>query len=530
MRVLAAAALLLSLLAVGRAAAQVIEPNGLQVPLAAPEFEPSLQSYFDALQPPEAIDAVSDASATPATFSPLCGFEAELVMSQSSARAGLSWYNVPADPNAPPSAIYPVVEETTMPGATLSSAAIRDDPSYQGGLIGFALTKFGGQAIYYSEDTRNTLCSGCAMPGHWKLMLAYPSSREDATYYLAWEDWEGANETSWPDDGDFNDKVFRLKGVRCAGGGEPCDTGKPGACAPGLTECQARGTPLCQPLQAASAEQCDSVDNDCNGVVDDAARCQPGEVCVRGACVWACGGDEFPCLNDTTCDEGLCVETACVGVRCEVGKTCRTGECVSPCEGVVCPLGQECRGSICVDPCAAVSCKEGSVCERGVCIAACGCSGCPGAERCDEASGRCVEPGCEAVRCAAGSVCRGGECVAACEGARCPLGAACVAGQCEQDSLTEPPADPATTPRATLPPPAAGQGGPLAQPAARRDRSDTEAGCACDAPGNSDDGSAWPLLVVALLGLAARTRCRTRSSLPIVTCHPRPRASHMHRR
>ena len=87
--------------------AQVIEPNGLAVPITPPgSSEQSLQRFFDSRMPPEKIDAVQQASAEPATFSPRCGFQAELVLSQSSAAAGLAWYNVPADPSAAPDAFY----------------------------------------------------------------------------------------------------------------------------------------------------------------------------------------------------------------------------------------------------------------------------------------------------------------------------------------------------------------------------------------------------------------------------------------
>jgi len=421
-------------LSTGTALAQVIEPNGLAVPVVDPQSnEVTLQSYFDGRMPAEPIDALREASPEPATFSPRCGFEAELVLSESSARAGLAWYNVPSDPNSAPDRIFVIMEETTETGAVVSSSQIRSDPSYTGGSIGFALTKFGGMPIYYSEASRNALCTGCVQPEHWKLMLAYPSRLDPTTYYLAWEDWEGANENSWPDDGDFNDKVFRLSGVRCAGGGEPCETGQPGVCAQGLTGCSTGAAPgECVQLEAASTEVCDGLDNDCDGQIDDERPCGSEGACVNGACVQACGGVEFPCPTGQVCDDGECVDPMCLGVMCPEGQLCQAGLCKLPCEGVVCPLGQVCRSGVCKDPCAAVSCNAGSVCRLGACLESCTCSGCADGLACDPASGSCVEPGCEAVSCPAGQACKRGACVDACEGAVCPRGAECRAGACSE--------------------------------------------------------------------------------------------------
>ncbi|MEY4577455.1 MAG: hypothetical protein RL701_2158 [Pseudomonadota bacterium] len=411
--------------------AQVIEPNGLVVPVAPTTAnEISVQRFFEARTPPEPIDAVAQASTEPATFSPRCGFQAELVLSQSSAAAGLAWYNVPSDPHAAPSALYQLVPETTQPGALVSSNEIRSDPNYAGGFVGFALTKFGGKAIYYSEAQRNVECTACSLPGYWKLMLAYPSPLTAATYYLAWEDWEGANASRWPDDGDFNDKVFRLTGVRCAGGGEPCDTGRPGVCAAGLTGCSAGASPgECASLDMGSAEACDGLDNDCDADSDEGAPCAAGEACMQGHCTHACGGDEFGCDTGMLCEDGRCIAAACAGVRCEVGKVCAAGSCKAPCDGVLCPLGQVCRSGVCKDPCAGVVCQTGSVCRLGACLESCQCSGCPSGEACSTA-GQCVSAGCEGKVCAAGDACVLGACVDACKDARCPGGVSCERGQC----------------------------------------------------------------------------------------------------
>ena len=411
------------------AGAQVFEPNGLQVPAACPPHETSLQAYFDQLIPREPIDALADASTSPGTFSPLCSFQAQLILSQSSGVAGLAWYNVPNDETSTPSATYPIIAETAMVGTMVSSAAIRSDPRYAGGLIGFVLT-VQGRPVHYSEYKRNVFCSGCAMPDHWKLMLAYPSKLASNAYYLAFEDWPGANETGWPDDGDFNDKVFKLTGIRCPGGGEPCDTGKLGPCAQGLTECRVNQPLLCKQLVEPKPEVCDGIDNDCNGVIDGTGLCQPGQVCNRGTCVSGCGRGEFICLPTEKCDEDYCVEIGCAGVKCEAGKVCRQGTCVAACDGITCPVQQVCRDGKCVDPCASVVCDSGRVCRGGACVEKCDCGGCPAGLACDVPSGACVDPGCPSRVCAAGTACVNGACVDPCKDAKCPRGGSCVNGTC----------------------------------------------------------------------------------------------------
>ncbi|HEY4393156.1 MAG TPA: DUF4114 domain-containing protein [Polyangia bacterium] len=426
--------------------AQVIEPNGTPVPATTTMDAQTLQAYFTSIN--ENINAVAQASIVPSTFMPLCNFQATLTLSESSAPGGLGWYNVPdatTDPNhTQMPTVYPIGPFPMVVGTAVGSSDIRNDPNYAGGLVGFALMKnlgSGAIPVYYSEDTRNADCTGCTMPGYWKMMLSYLSTMTSNEYYMAWEDWEGANTTTWfGNDGDFNDKVFAITGVTCDGGGVPCMTNMPGVCATGITQCVVGETPTCTATIKPSAEKCDNLDNDCNGMVDDGTGLCPGnQVCSHGQCIDPCSTGEFACGPPLVCVNGFCVDPGCESMTCNVGQVCHGGVCVGGCDGVVCPTNQICELGVCVDPCAGVTCKAGA-CVLGACVQSCSCQACPSGQTC-LATGACVDTGCDKITCNkdAGEVCIKGACKDACADAKCPGGATCTNGQCGMPLPPPPP-------------------------------------------------------------------------------------------
>jgi Putative metal-binding motif len=438
---------------VAPAHAEVIEPNGNTVPdllqLKNPNYsEVTLQKYFDTAS--ERIDAVTDARKEPGKFSPLCNFEASLVLSAGGI-AGLAWYNVnEADPHAPPFDLHHLLAPSQVPTATFSAKDIAADPAFVGPYIGFALTKdldnnpnTDPTAVYYSEYQRNPLCSGCSTKDYWVAALAYRASTRSDTYYVAFEDWEmygGTSPTDWNNDGDFNDKVFKLVGISCAGGGLPCETGGIGLCGIGVSECALDGgTPACTPLYKAREEVCDAVDNDCNGETDEGSLCPVNQICVKGSCVFGCGGEEFQCPDGYACgSDNYCIESACVNVACKDGLACRKGVCKSPCSDVTCPLNQTCVDGVCKDICATKVCGTGSVCDSktGACVGTCGCTACTDGKICDTESGKCVDSGCVGKSCDIGFGCVNGTCVDACANAVCPGGAKCTNGTCATPVIT----------------------------------------------------------------------------------------------
>jgi MYXO-CTERM domain-containing protein len=275
------------------------------------------------------------------------------------------------------------------------------------------------------------------MPGNWKMALSYLSKANANAYYLAFEDWEGADMSSWQgNDGDFNDKVFEISGVTCDGGGETCDTGMLGVCARGVTQCQVGAGITCKPAVTKSPEKCDNLDNDCDGIVDngDGLCTQPNYVCSKGVCIPKCDDSEFPCAVGLKCDtDGLCKDPRCANKDCEAGQVCQAGNCVGGCQGVTCPLGQICQLGTCADPCAGVSCP-GAVCDKGACVTPCRCRACGAGQVCamgGALDGQCVDTGCDKQSCTTGTICSKGACVDACTNAVCPGGVTCKNGMCD---------------------------------------------------------------------------------------------------
>jgi hypothetical protein len=146
--------------------------------------------------------------------------------------------------------------------------------------------------------------------------------------------------------------------------------------------------------------------------------CGSGLACVRLGCpshqedcCAPAGGQDEPCLQDRSCDEGLvceivppgasrCVGAGCDQQGCDLDSVCdpELNECVAPCSGPSdCSGGEVCdlESGLCVPPCSGpADCSGGEECdlESGVCERA-PCTGpidCPGGFVCDTAPGVCV--------------------------------------------------------------------------------------------------------------------------------------------
>lgn len=396
----------------------------------------------------DGLDIRADAATVPATFSPTCALTFT-VLTRGTARFqnAFGWYNATGSAPTPDDLHLMLACDAAVGDSVVLD--LRGSPAYAGGEIGFFLLtpenrstsgecaggdccptidrlRAGQGYAYYSEPAYNPDAAGASSFIH---LLTYDSRVAERKFYFAWEDTFNAPNN------DFTDLVTSVEGVECAGAGADCETGMMGACATGVTRCEA-GSLSCVATFTGRSETCNGLDDDCNGLVDDAVTCPGEDVCHNGECVPQCMlGVEFACplvYEECEGDTGLCVEPACVGVRCDAGQVCRAGDCVSECDDVSCPHGTTCVLDHCVDACAGVDCTAGLVCRGGLCVPGCNqCNGvvCDPSEACDMASGECRDSSCPSA-CAVGTYCSAGSCVDSCASAVCPRDEVCVAGRC----------------------------------------------------------------------------------------------------
>ena len=262
--------------------------------------------------------------------------------------------------------------------------------------------------------------------------------------------------------------------------GMVCFTTDPGACSTGISFCR-DGELECEGSSSPSAEVCDLVDSDCDGIIDEGTRnqcglcgepeveicdgidqdcdgtldeevtCPDGQGCHSGSCVDPCVSNE--CFGGLVCVDGFCI-SRCAEVTCPAGELCQEGVCIDLCLDVTCQEGQrcyqgECREDSCKeipceegqrcgefgcepDPCFGVSCADGQFCRAGLCVESCGVISCPGGQRCED--GVCQSDACEGVSCPAGQLCRNGLCVQnLCDGVMCEEDYVCLEGDCVFD-------------------------------------------------------------------------------------------------
>jgi hypothetical protein len=287
---------------------------------------------------------------------------------------------------------------------TLFPAQISGSTTFDPGTQAFGVYTTGPTHSAYSQDSLNTLLHPTRVA---HAVRVYPLKDRSGTpianaYFIGFEeasngdyqdydftlynvrpvgtgtDGDGDGHIPPLDCDDTNDTVFPQAPELCdgldndcdelvdegnPGSGSACDTGAPGACAAGTTECES-GSLVCVPDAEPGTETCNGIDDDCDGTVDEG---NPGG---GGPCTTGLGG---------LCEAGT--------IQCQLGElTCEAVSAAQPesCNGV----DDDCDGTVDEgDPGGGGPCDTGL---PGVCSA--------GTLRCLDASLACtdgVSPGLE---------------------------------------------------------------------------------------------------------------------------------------
>ena len=337
---LAVTALLsLSVLLIADAGAVVEQTDGSVVPVQTPtcpqggnpngciQFGLNVGEGFPGTALNNPLKAVFDATTTPEVFAiPMTNGNfgnvvVENFIEGASYENAFGWYNVDA-----PATLYPITPCTDEPGTsrTVNFQTEFTAGRYLGGFIGFFLITPENQIpavncgsianvghIYYTEQAKNG-------DGNYVHYLLYHSKVNPLVYYFGFEDlFRGG-------DNDFEDQFLKVTGLLapCTPSAEVCDNldnncdglidNNPidaggmcgltdvGECSFGTLVCQG-GALVCVGAVGPTLELCNLLDDNCNGVIDDNPVGQ-GAPCGTdvGECdfgVQQCIGGTFVCVG-----------------------------------------------------------------------------------------------------------------------------------------------------------------------------------------------------------------------------------------